>query len=104
MNRPLIALDDDVNPLVLVAPGLVADACMYSLIGLKEGGTLNNAYWISDEARFAGAQGHTMGEEFEDDVGERLRKLGLQTWTRRALSWALNMRLTDRLGILTCWP
>ena len=74
----MIALDDDVNPLVLVAPGLVADACMYSLIGLKEG-TLNNAYWISDEARaFAGAQGHTMGEEFEDDVGERLRKLGLR--------------------------
>lgn len=98
INRPLIALDDDVNPLVLVAPGLVADACMYSLIGLKEG-TLNNAYWISDEARaFAGAQGHTMGEEFEDDVGERLRKLGLQTWTRRALSWALNMKVDPSFG------
>lgn len=98
INRPLVTFDDSPDPLVLVAPIFVSDATMYSFSGLREG-TLNNTYWISDAARaFAGSQGHAMGERFEDDVGERLRKLGLEVWTRRALSWALNMKVDPALG------
>jgi hypothetical protein len=71
---------------------------MYSLVGLREG-TLNNAYWVSEAAvSYAGAQGHAMGEKFEDDVGERLQNLGLQAWTRRTLSWALNMKVDASFG------
>jgi hypothetical protein len=71
---------------------------MYSFSGLREG-TLNNTYWTSDAARaYAGSQGHAMGERFEDEVGERLRKLGLEVWTRRALSWALNMKVDPAFG------
>lgn len=98
INRPLVAIDDGADPLVLVAPIFVSDASMYSFSGLREG-TLNNTYWISDAARaYAGSQGHAMGERFEDDVGERLRKLGLEVWTRRALSWALNMKVDPAFG------
>jgi hypothetical protein len=98
INRPLVAIDDGTDPLVLVAPIFVSDASMYSFSGLREG-TLNNTYWTTDVARaYAGSQGHAMGERFEDDVGERLRKLGLEVWTRRALSWALNMKVDPAFG------
>lgn len=98
INRPLVALDDSADPLVLVAPIFVSDATMYSFSGIREG-TLNNTYWTSNAARaYAGSQGHAMGERFEDDVGERLRKLGLEVWTRRALSWALNMKVPPVFG------
>jgi hypothetical protein len=98
INRPLVALDDSADPLILVAPLFVSDACMYSLSGLRDG-TLNNTYWVSDLARaYAGAQGHAMGEQFEDDVCDRLQGLGLQAWTRRPLSWALNMKVGQSLG------
>ncbi|MGY8632128.1 hypothetical protein RAD15_06495 [Bradyrhizobium sp. 14AA] len=98
INRPLVALDESTDPLILIAPLFVSDACMYSFAGLREG-TLNNTYWTSNAARaYAGSQGHAMGERFEDDVGDRLRKLGLDVWTRRALSWALNMKVDPALG------
>jgi len=98
INRPLVSLDNSADPLILIAPLFVSDACMYSLSGLKDG-TLNNTYWVSDAARaYAGSRGHAMGEQFEDEVGDRLRNLGLEAWTRRPLSWALNMKVDPSLG------
>jgi hypothetical protein len=98
INRPLLAMDDEADPLVLVAPTFVSDAMMYSLSGLMNG-SLNNQFWVSAEAKaYAGAQGHAEGEKFEDSVAEKLTGLGLETWRRCKLSWALNEKVDDKLG------
>jgi hypothetical protein len=98
INRPLPAMNDEVDPLLLIAPIFISDACMYSLSGLMNG-NLNNNYWHSDEAgAYAGKQGHAAGEKFEDSVAARLRKFGMEAWSRRELSWALSKKFDAQLG------
>jgi hypothetical protein len=98
INRPLPSINDDADPLLLVAPIFISDSTMYSLSGLIEG-TLNNEFWISEEARkYAGTQGDAAGKAFENDVAERLRGLGLEAWPRCKLSWALNEKVDNDLG------
>jgi Holliday junction resolvase-like predicted endonuclease len=98
INRPLLALDDSPDPVVLVAPIIVSDATMYSLSGLMDG-TLNNRYWVSDEARsYAGSRGRATGEAFEESVAEELRGRNLEALVRCKLSSVLNQKVDKRLG------
>ena len=98
INRPLLAMDDHDDPLLLIAPIFVSDACMYSLSGLMNG-NLNNDYWNTGEAKaYAGKRGHAAGEKFEDSVAGRFRKLGMEVWSRCALSWALNEKVDPKFG------
>ena len=98
INRPLLALDDDADPRVLIAPILVSDSTMYALSGLIDG-SLQNQFWTSKEAKsHVGKRAGAAGLAFEDRVAETLRSLGLRAWTRRPLSWALNQKVDDELG------
>ena len=98
INRPLVALDDDADPLLHVVPMFISDSTMYSLSGLMNGG-LHDRYWISKEAKqYAGTRARVLGHKFEDSVAEKLRSLGLVAWPRCKLSWALNEKVPDALG------
>jgi hypothetical protein len=98
INRPLLAVTNDLDPAILVAPILAGDAIVYSLSGLMDG-TLNERFWSSREAvEFAGHRGNVVGEEFEDAVTARLKEMGLKAWPRVALSWALNDKVDETLG------
>src|SRR5690606_34212766 len=64
INRPLLALTDDDDTELLVAPLIVSDASMYAVSGLRDG-SLQNQFWESNEARdYAGRQGDRAGEAF----------------------------------------
>jgi hypothetical protein len=98
ISRPLLALDDDADPEVLVAPMLASDGTMYSFAGLMEG-TLQGKYWTSAEAvSYSGARANALGNEFEEKVAERLRNLGLEAFPHRNLSWALNQKVDQKFG------
>ncbi len=98
INRPLLAVTSDPDPMILVAPLLVADAAIYSVSGLMDG-TLNNEFWVSQAARkYAGSRGKAAGEAFEESVASALRSLNLKAWSRCKLSWALNQKVDDGLG------
>ena len=98
INRPLLALDDTADPVLLVSPMLVADSTLYCLAGLMNG-TLNERFWETSEARrYAGGQGKAAGDEFEDDLAARLRGLGLTVIPRCKLSGVLNQKVPDDLG------
>lgn len=98
INRPLLEVGDSTNRQLLVAPILVGDSTVYSLSGLMNGG-LQNQFWVSEEARcYVGAQTHAAGMKFEESVAERLESLGLKTWTRCKLSWALNQKVDKKYG------
>jgi len=98
IGRPLLALDDDADPTVLVAPLLVSDSTMYSLSGLMDG-SLQNQFWTSDIARrYVGEVAAAAGPRFEESVAEKVRGLGLRAWVRCKLSWALNQKVGQELG------
>ncbi len=98
INRPLLAIDNEDDPTVLVSPIIVSDAIMYSFSGLYEG-VLQGKYWTSSEARkFAGLMANAAGEKFEDIVEARLRNLGLDTRKRCRLSALLNDKVDPKYG------
>lgn len=98
IGRPLLALDDDADPAVLVGPMLVSDSTMYALSGLMDG-SLQNQFWTSEAARqYVGEKSRSEGLAFEGRVAERLRGLGLKAWPRCQLSWALNEKVSPELG------
>lgn len=98
INRPLLAIDGDDDPTVLVAPAFVGDAIMYAISGLHEG-ELQGNYWDSATARsHAGAMAKASGEKFEKTVEDRLNGLGLNARMRRSLSSLLNQKVDPQYG------
>lgn len=98
IGRPLLALDDDTDPLVLVAPMLVSDSTMYALSGLMDG-SLQNQFWTSPVAKqHVGEKSRIEGLKFEEQVADRLKGLGLQTRVRCKLSTVLNEKVSPELG------
>ncbi len=98
INRPLVAMDSNDDPLVLVAPIFISDSTMYSLAGLMNG-TLHGEYWTSAEARrYAGGQANLKGHEFEDKVTNAVAMHTSKAIPRVKLSWLLNEKTPDELG------
>lgn len=86
INRPLLALSDEDDPIVLVAPMMISDALMYA-VGTMHKGSLHGEFWSSSEARkYAGRRADEMGREFEDEVAAKLNGLGLAASTRRTVN------------------
>ena len=98
ISRPLLAIDRDDDPTVLVVPAFVSDAIMYAISGLREG-ELQGTYWDSPVARsHAGAMAKANGEAFERSVEERLNALGLNARMRCSLSSLLNEKVDPQYG------
>jgi hypothetical protein len=98
INRPLLAIDRDDDPTVLVVPAFVSDAITYAIYGLH-GGELQGTYWDSPVARsHAGAMAKANGEAFEKSVAERLNALGLNARMRCSLSSLLNEKVDPKYG------
>lgn len=98
IGRPLLALEDDADPTVMVAPLLISDSTMYSFSGLMDG-SLQNQFWTSDVARrYVGEVSAAAGPRFEESVAAKLRGIGLRAWVRCKPSWALNQKVSQELG------
>lgn len=98
IGRPLLALDDESDPTLLVVPLLVSDSTMYAFSGLMDG-SLQNQFWTSDAARrYVGEVSAAAGIRFEERVAEKLRGMGLRARVRCKLSWALNQKVSQELG------
>jgi|GEM_PF-2034437 len=98
INRPLLALSDEADPIVLIAPMLIDDALMYALGNLQDG-TLHNEFWSSSEARkYAGKRADQLGREFEDEINKRLNLLGFIASARRSVSDLLKQTTEADMG------
>lgn len=98
INKPLLALNDEEDPEVLIIPAFISDAIFYAVSGL-ENGSLGNNFWNSIEARrFSGKRGNEIGHDFEDRVSNKIQQLGLMTRPRCKISTLLNKKVSDELG------
>ena len=98
INRPILALDSDEDPLLAISPVLVCEATIYAIGGLQEG-NLQGEYWVSKEARqYAGKRAGKEGEDFEDEVADKLRSVGLEATPRQAITKLLDDATETDLG------
>jgi hypothetical protein len=99
--RPFIALSQENNPQVVIAPGIVERALIHNLSGAYTG-NLQNEFWHTQEMRkFASESGRKIGLDFNAEVATAIESLGLRAWPSAAPSWCLNCKNTDdvkRLG------
>lgn len=101
IGRPIVAIDDDEDPLLLIAPGMVERSVLHNLSGALTGG-LQNEFWSSQEMRtFASRRGDETGLAFNDNLARELTGMGLEAHASAKLTWCLNHQGTDhvkRLG------
>jgi hypothetical protein len=98
INRPLLALTNDADPLLMLAPIIVSDATMYAIGGLHQG-TLHNEFWVSKEAKaYAGKRADEEGRAFEDKVVETLNNAGWSAKPRQSIPGLLEMQIQEDLG------
>lgn len=99
--RPLVAVTDDEDPLVVLAPGVVQRAVIIALGGAMTG-SLQNDFWSSKEMRrYAGVRGGEAGMAFNRSVAEAAEGLGLRTeveWGVARITQAVGSPELDRLG------
>ncbi|MFM5955390.1 MAG: hypothetical protein ACKOPE_13955 [Novosphingobium sp.] len=101
IGRPIVAIDDGSDPLLMVAPGVVERAVFHNIGGALSGG-LQNEFWSSKEMqKFASRRGDETGLAFNDELARDLKAIGLEAHASAKLTWCLNHQGTDevkRLG------
>lgn len=101
IRRPIIALSEVDDPMLVVSPPMIERAALHNLAGSIHGG-LQGKFWSSAEMRkYVGGVAETKGLEFNDRVAEVVRGLGPKAYHSVALSDALRHKGTDlvkRLG------
>lgn len=95
--RPLVAITRDDDPLIVVAPGVLQRAVLVNLGGAM-GGSLQGNFWESMSMRkFAGGRGGAAGMEFNHEVADAVRGLGMQAEVERSIPWCRQVAGTPEL-------
>lgn len=94
IGRPILALNDDPDPMLMVAPGMVERCIIHNLQGATTG-TLQSDFWTSRAmSRYTGTQGRLEGNRFNETVADKLRTLGLTAYPSAKPSWCFNHKKT----------
>ena len=101
IGRPIVAIDDEEDPLLMLAPGVVERTMLHNLSGALTGG-LQNEFWSSRKMqKFASRRGDETGLAFNDELAQELTSIGVEAHASAQLTWCLNHKGTDevkRLG------
>ncbi len=100
LRRPLVQLSaSEVDPRILITPGLLRDAMFYTLSGYYEGSFQHAQLKTSKMRSWVGNIARRRGQEFAEKVSKQVTKLGWQCNTevpvRRILTGRENAGLGD---------
>ena len=98
INRPILEIESDVDPLLVIDPALVSEATVYSISNLIHG--LSNKRMLSsrEALRFAGKRGMSEGVGFQQRVASLITGQGLEVRSGWSLSNILNQKMDQDLG------
>lgn len=97
IGRPLVAMTNDEDPLLAIAPAIVERAARHNVAGASAGG-LQGDFWVSKEMRsFVGNAGERTGMEFNERVAQAVQAQGLLAMASVKPSACLNQKATDEL-------
>jgi|SRR5579862_5759268 len=100
IGRPIVILQEDDDPELAIAPGVVERAVIHNVMGAAYG-TLQDRFWSSSAMRsYTGKVASHLGLEFNESVADKLRQLGLVAWPSATPSWCLNEKRTEELARL----
>ncbi|MAL11038.1 MAG: hypothetical protein CMF74_15405 [Maricaulis sp.] len=97
ISRPIVPLDEDDDPLLLISPAAIFRSVMFSLGGAMDG-SLQNEYWLSREMRhYSSNAGRLAGNRFNQRVADALSALGLEAQAEVKPSACLNVKATPEV-------
>ncbi|MBY0303225.1 hypothetical protein, partial [Sphingomonas ginsenosidimutans] len=100
IGRPLLAIDDEDDPLLAVAPAVIERAAIHNLSGAFDG-SLQDRFWSSQAMRsHVGRASNAAGNTFNVRVSETLCALGLDAAPGVAPWAALNQKATPVMKLL----
>lgn len=100
IGRPLLAVSQDPDPLLVVGPAAVERSFLHNLSGALTG-SLQGRFWSSKEMRSrVGRAANRLGMAFNDAIAEDLRALGLATDASVAPWACLNHKATPTIKLL----
>ena len=98
INHPIAEIEGGLDPLLLVVPALVSEACLYSVSSLIHG-LSNQRLLLSKEARrFAGQRGMIEGIKFQERVAAQISGSLLQVEVGWTLSKILHRKVSHKFG------
>ncbi|MEO3434457.1 hypothetical protein [Inquilinus sp. CAU 1745] len=99
INRPLLAITSDPDPMLVVSPAFVSDATVYQVGGMHYATVHNDVFWDSKEASaYAGQRAKEIGAEFEDKVASVLNNVGFVARPRQKVTALLEDAVEGDLG------
>ena len=97
IGRPLVAITNDDDPLLAIAPAIVERAARHNVAGASAGG-LQGDFWVSKTMRsYVGHAGERTGMEFNERVAQAVQSQGLVAAASVKPSACLNHKATDEL-------
>jgi hypothetical protein len=101
ISRPLIQVDDDPDPVLMLAPALVQRSFEFIVTGALSG-ILQGDFWTSSEMQsYTGKRGSEIGLAFNRQIAEEVRICGLVAFDSVSPTWVTNSKATEvtrRLG------
>ncbi|TNC95047.1 MAG: hypothetical protein FD119_2834 [Stygiobacter sp.] len=100
IGRPIVNLDGDEDPSLVVAPAVIERSIIHNLSGMLSG-SLQNEFWTTTPMqKFSSRRGEREGLRFNDKVAEALRALGLDAYPSAKPSWCFNHKNTPEVQAL----
>jgi hypothetical protein len=100
IGRPIVALSNEPDPELAVAPAVI-ERCIRHNLGGAWTGSLQNEFWSSPLMRsYTGARGNLNGTAFNEKVASAIESFGLKAWPSAGLPWCLGQKGTDELKAL----
>lgn len=97
IKRPLVAISASPDPRIIVAPAVIERAVTHNMSGALQGG-LHGEFWDSDGMRgYVGKAAARVGLEFNENVADAVRNLGLTSLASVKVTDALHQKGTEEL-------
>ena len=97
IGRPLVAITNDDDPLLAIAPAIVERAARHNVAGASAGG-LQGDFWVGKAMRsYVGHAGERTGMDFNERVAQAVQSQGLVAAASVKPSACLNHKATDEL-------
>jgi len=99
VSRPIIRIDDEPDPTLLIAPGMVREGIIYVLGGTHKA-WFDGDYFTTDlmRRRWIGPRRNASGHAFNERAAQRIRDLGWQARSNVKMTQILNRPLDRDYG------
>ena len=98
ISKPIVALNSDLDPLLLISPETIREGVWYNLDNSLDGTFAETNFDSPEMKKWIGDRRNELGNKFNNTVASRLKELGWKTEPELTLPKILNKHYKDDLG------